>query len=100
MVTLSGGTDRLFCYYCLVADKNGPKTCKDETFSKTGFCNWKKALSKFDKHEQTMSHREAIGVVVTIPSTTKNVGEMLSSSLADQRSRNKKILLVILLDKA
>ncbi len=41
-----------------------------------------------------MSHREAIDVVVTIPSTTKNVGERLSSNLADQRSRNKKILLV------
>ncbi len=90
------GTDRVFCYYCSVADKRGLKTWKDETFSKTEFCNWKKALNKCDKHEQTMSHREAIGVVVTIPSTTKNVKEMLSSSLADQRSRNKKILLVIL----
>ncbi len=95
MVTLSGGTDRVFCYYCSVADKRGLKTWKDETFSKTEFCNWKKALNKFDKHEQTMSHRVAIGVVVTIPSTTNNVGEMLSSSLADQRSRNKNIPLVI-----
>ncbi len=86
----------MFCYYCLVADKRDLKTCKDETFSKIGFCNWKKTLSKFDKHEQTMSHREAIDVVVTIPSITNNVGEMLSSSLANQRSRNKKILLVIL----
>ncbi len=89
MVTLSGGYRSCVCYYCLLADKR-LKTCKDETFSKTGFCNWKKALSKFDKHEQTMSHRVAIDVVVTIQSTTKNVGEMLSSSLADQRSRNKK----------
>lgn len=65
-------------------------------FSKTGFDNWKKALERFEKHQNTTSHRDAVDLVVKIPSTTKDVGEMLSASLASQKAESRKMLLTIL----
>ena len=92
------GTDSVFCYYCMIADKRGlPMTKnKDDAFCKVGFTNWKKALEKFEKHQNTASHHEAVDLVVKIPSTTKNVGEMLSTSYASQKEENRKMLSVIL----
>ena len=69
---------------------------KDDAFCKVGFTNWKKALEKFEKHQNTASHHEAVDLVVKIPSTTKNVGEMLSTSFVSQKEENRKMLLVIL----
>lgn len=61
-----------------------------------GFSNWKKALEKFEKHQNTKSHHEAIDLVVKIPSTSRDVGAMLSSSHAAQKAENRKILMIIL----
>ena len=69
--------------------------CKDDIFCKTG-SNWKKTLEKFEKHQNTKSHHEAIDLVIKIPSTSRNIGEMLSSSLASQKAENRKILMTIL----
>ena len=92
------GTDSVLCFYCMVADMRGlPVTKnKDEAFCKVGFTNWKKALEKFEKHQNTGSHHEAVELVVKIPSTTKNVGEMLSASYASQKAENKRMLSLIL----
>ena len=81
----------------MVADRRGlPVTKnKDEAFCKVGFTNWKKALEKFEKHQNTGSHHEAVDLIVKIPSTTKNVGEMLSTTYASQKDENRKMLLVI-----
>ena len=50
-------TDSVLCFYCMVADRRGlPVTKnKDEAFCKAGFTNWKKALEKFEKHQNTGS---------------------------------------------
>ena len=53
----------------------------DDVFSVTGFSNWKNALEKFENHQHTKSHREAM-LVVSIPGTTRDVGELLSTSHA------------------
>lgn len=92
------GNDNVLCFYCLVADKRGLPVSgnKDDVFSKTGFDNWKKALERFEKHQNTTSHRDAVDLVVKIPSTTKDVGEMLSTSLASQKAESRKMLLTIL----
>ena len=81
-----------------MADKRGLPVSgnKDDVFSKTGFDNWKKALERFKKHQNTTSHRDAVDLVVKIPSTTKDVGEMLSTSLASQKAESRKMLLTIL----
>lgn len=92
------GNDNVLCFYCMVADKRGlPVSCnKDDALSKTGFNNWKKALERFEKHQNTTSHRDAVDLVVKIPSTTKDVGEMLSAGLASQKAESRKVLLTIL----
>ena len=51
----------------------------EQTFISTGFCNWKDATTKFAKHEGSQCHKEAVLKSVTLPSSTRNVGEMLSS---------------------
>ena len=81
------GSDSVLCFYCLVADKHGLKISgyMDEMFTSTGFSNWKKAIEKFEKHQSSKSHREAIDLVIKIPSATKNVGEMLNKSHAEQK---------------
>ena len=56
----------------MMADKRA-LTCmlthnNDDVFSVTGFSNWKNALEKFENHQHTKSHREAM-LVVSIPGT-------------------------------
>lgn len=87
-------TDSVLCFHCYVADTKGlPITHnKDLTFSKSGFSNWKKAIEKFNKHERSLSHHQAVELVESIPSTTKNVGKMLSTTYAQQQTENRVML--------
>lgn len=91
------GSDKVLCFYCHVAElQHLPVKHKDKVFSTTGFSNWKKALSKFQKHQCSVAHHEAVNLIQTLPSTHKDVGEMLSSTHAKQKSENRKMLLYIL----
>ncbi len=82
----------------MVADKRSLMFThnRDDVFSKTGFYNWKKALEKFEKHQNTNSQHEAVELVVSIPGTTKDVGRMLCTSHAEQKAENREMLKVIL----
>ena len=40
----------------------------------------------FHKHENSASHHEAVDLLVTIPNSTSDVGEMLSSALAEEKA--------------
>ena len=58
-LTLCETKNKIFCFYCFnaVQRKLLPYSKKAEaTFSKTGFCNWKRALAK---HESSQAHSEA-----------------------------------------
>ena len=99
MAALSRRKRQCFCFYCLVVDRRGLSLTHsrgDMTFSRTGFSNWKKALTRFEKHQNTISHREAVQLVVTIPRTTKDVGEMLSVCHAEQKAENRQMVKIIL----
>lgn len=53
---------RLFCFYCQFAERRKLvkfSTKGEDTFSKTGFCNWKKAGERFCKHEGSQVHAES-----------------------------------------
>ena len=55
----------------------------DLAFIEYGFCKWKDASGDkvaFSSQERSNCHKKAVEVVVTLPTTTKDVGEMLSSS--------------------
>jgi hypothetical protein len=83
----------------MVAEKRGLLVSgnRDDVFSKIGYSNWKKALQSFEKHENTISHREAVQMlIVTIPQTTRDVGDMLSDSHAAAKAENRKMLEVII----
>ena len=67
----------------------------DSDFIYAGFCNWKDATVAFPNHEKSDAHKTAVELVVTLPETTKDVGELLSSTHAAEKSENRKCLITI-----
>lgn len=70
--------------------------CIDQAFINRGFQNWKNATHLFNVHEQSMCHKEAVEKTITLPATTKHVGELISSQIAEDRKKNRENLLHIL----
>ena len=58
--------------------------------------NWKDGTVRFRAHENSAAHREAIDVMITLPSTTRDVGEQLSCEHATQKVKNRDALLQIM----
>ena len=50
----------------------------------------------FRNHEKSVSHREAVEVILTLPSTTRDIGEQLSQQHAAQKLKNRQALYQIL----
>ena len=90
--------DIVLCFYCHIAEKRHLpiSSNKDRAFTTSGFSNWKKAIERFNKHESSLSYHQAVDFVEKIPHTTKNVGEMLSSTYAQQKAENRVMLKIIL----
>ena len=61
-----------------------------------GFSNWKDATTGFKNHVKSACHREAVEVLVTLPATTRDVGEHLSHEHAVQKVNNQQTLLQVL----
>ena len=74
----------VFCLVCLRASKAGSKSC-DQALISRGSKNWHNATRMFRSHEHSLNHKEAIEQMVTLPSTTHDIGELLSSSLIEER---------------
>ena len=68
----------------------------DLAFTSNGFKNWKDATISVKNHEASASHKEALQVVMVIPATCSDVGEMLSREHAHEKSENRQCLLWIL----
>lgn len=91
--------DLAFCFTCIVAYKNNhleSDRCLEQTSISTGFSNWKDAATKFCKHEGSRCHKDAVLKTTTLPATTPDVGEMLSSELAKERLERRKMFLKLL----
>ena len=90
----SGG-DRVFCYLCVKALKTGKMTAEgniDEAFVLRGYCNWKDASGNkggLASHESSSVHKRAVEVIETLPRTTRDIGEQLSSAHAEEKLRNR-----------
>ena len=55
-----------------------------------GFCNWKDRTIAFRNHENSLCHKEAVEkVLLTLPATTRDVGELLSSAHAREKEVNR-----------
>ena len=62
-LTVCKSRKTVFCLYCRYAVKQNMLTCSkraEPTFSIDGFKNWRKALDKFDTHQSSAAHREAM----------------------------------------
>ncbi|XP_074641139.1 zinc finger MYM-type protein 1-like [Tubulanus polymorphus] len=64
----------------------------DKAFIERGFSNWKEANRVFKDHEGTKCHKEAMERVITLPNSTKDVGESLSEIHAKEKIHNKSML--------
>jgi len=54
------------------------------------------ATTSFQQHEASACHKEAVERVFTLPSTTKDIGEALSSAHAQEKLENRQCLLKII----
>ena len=88
----------VFCHVCVSAlkTKKMDRSRGDLAFTSKGFKNWKDATISFLNHEASASHKDAMQVVVVIPSTCQDVGEILSQEHAREKSENRQCLLRIL----
>ena len=71
-------------------------TNKDVAFITKGFTNWKDATDCFRRHEQSKCHLESIELMVTLPHSVQDIGEVLSSVHAQGKSMNRKMFIKIL----
>lgn len=91
-------TDNAFCHICTKAEEEGKLKAKskDLAFLQRGFSNWKDATDSFRRHEQSKCHKDAVQVMLTLPSTTRDIGESLSSAHSKNKAEARKVLLKIL----
>ena len=61
-----------------------------------GFSNWKDATVVLKKHATSACHSEAVEVVITLPATTKDIGEQLSIAHKQEKQQNRDILFKLL----
>ena len=90
--------DAVLCFYCATAVqlKMPMRGYMDTVFNTSGFFNWKKALDKFSKHDQSACHCDAISMVAAASTEIMNVGTQLSAEYTEQKALNIKCLLAIM----
>jgi hypothetical protein len=65
-------------------------------FISRGFQNWKDATIAFRTHESSSCHKEAVEQMITLPVTTRHVGECLSSAVAEEKRINRACFMKLL----
>ena len=87
--------DVVICSYCAEAEKQnyfGLSRNREPAFISKRFSNWKKALEKFQIHdEESDCHNEAKQMKI-LAATSEPIDEQSNSKLADQKRNNRKIL--------
>ena len=91
-------TECAYCYVCISAFKQGKlrSSSAEHAFISKGFKNCKNATACFRDHEQSSCHKEAIGMVITIPATHKDISECISSASGEQRRHNRSCFMKVL----
>ena len=90
--------DVAYCHLCVSALKQKKmKQCNAKpSFLSTGFSNWKDATVAFKKHHLSACHHSAVDVMITIPATTRDIGEQLSQIHSQEKATNRRMFLKIL----
>ena len=94
-------SDSAFCYTCIKAIEKNMISNKnaEKAFISERYRNWEDAATKnqgFDKHLSSGTHREANERLYLIPQMVEDVGEIILSCHADEKSANRQCLLKIL----
>ncbi|XP_071478874.1 zinc finger MYM-type protein 1-like [Diadema antillarum] len=91
------GNGAAFCHTCRQAKlRNVPSSGKcEESFSKTGFTNWKNASPKFLKHEKSESHR-LLSYKMSKLWQGENVAQRLDTRAQEESKQNTQYLLTII----
>ena len=84
--------DLAFCHTCVTAFKTSKLklssgNVKDLAFLFAGFSNWKDATFAFARHEKSTTHKRAVESIITLPQTTRDVSELLSSAHAAEKRK-------------
>ena len=95
-ITVYTSSYKIFFHNCRIAKKKGLITSfKSSTFVDNGFSNWKKALEKFEEHERSDNHREAVAKVAAFFNAT-DVGAQLSAVHKKTQLYKQRMLLKLL----
>eukprot|EP00731_Ephydatia_muelleri_P004931 Em0002g1107a len=93
----SESDDKVFCHTCVKAVRDFKRSSKnaEEAFLTRGYNNWKAATDAFRKHESSDCHAQSVEKLYTLPSTTKDIGETLSTLHAQEKLQNRQCLLKV-----
>ena len=67
----------------------------DAAFITRGFSNWKDATVKFNIHDSSKCHKEAVLKIITLPSTTMNVAESLYAQHKQEKQDRRQCFLKV-----
>ena len=82
-----------YCRYCITRNLLTHKT-NDAAFVSTGFCNWKKALERFNQHDLSNSHNEAVSKIRLVGQPSV-VSQLQSQHKKDQEVRRNMFTVVL-----
>ena len=68
----------------------------EAAFISEGFSNWKNATIKFSSHEGGRCHKEAVLKLISLPSTTKDIGVSLSQQHMKEKMERRQCFLKFL----
>ena len=86
--------DAAFCFLCVKAycqKKIDNISSLETTYISTGYTNWKDASMKFNNHEESRCHKDVVLKTVTLPASCRDIGETLSSQLAQEKLKSSQI---------
>ena len=77
----------VFCHICVSASRQKKLRAlfADAAFISRGYQNWKDATVTFRNHEKSSCHKESVEKLITLPATTTNIVDCLSSAAAEER---------------
>ena len=92
-------TDVVLCHTCARADEKKllfSVRNADRCFLSEGFSNWKKAIEKFREHQESRCHRAATESMIELPKKCRDVAEIHSDKLTEQKQLNRRIFVKVL----
>ena len=92
-------SDAAFCFLCVKAySQKKLDNCSslETTYISAGYTNWKDASVKFNNHEGSRCHKDAVLKTVTIPASCRDIGETLSSQLAKEKLERRQCFLKLI----